>query len=275
MRHMGKSGKTAIGASLAALALLVLAGATLNETVALWFLAASAIAYVACVAEVVIRRRHKTLLASGVGSILFIGFGIAFLRQWGLAFNAAPDALSAPVDSTYPDLYFYLSAAAGAATLLLLLAGTVLPGRGPAPRAGYASRRPAAASRRPVPRKPPARPASRPAASRTSRTSRFGNRGFRTARFGNRGFREARRRSADSRFPDDDGADAGTRGQADLVVVGCKSVSESAGETRRERSTGPALCQGSHPALIAAGGSGCRQRIGRDATGGWAGVPAS
>lgn len=168
MRHMGKSGKTAIGASLAALALLVLAGATLNETEALWFLAASAIAYVACVAEVVIRRRHKTLLASGVGSILFIGFGIAFLRQWGLAFNAAPDALSAPVDSTYPDLYFYLSAAAGAATLLLLLAGTVLPGRGPAPRAGYASRRPAAASRRPVPRKPPARPASRPAASRTS-----------------------------------------------------------------------------------------------------------
>ncbi len=38
MRHMGKSGRTAIGASLAALALLVLTGATLNETVGLWFL---------------------------------------------------------------------------------------------------------------------------------------------------------------------------------------------------------------------------------------------
>ncbi|MET3811506.1 hypothetical protein [Arthrobacter sp. UYEF3] len=158
---MGKSGKTAIGAFLAALALLVLAGTTLHETVALWFLAASAVAYVACVAEVVIRRRHKTLLASGVGSILFIAFGIAFLRQWGLAFNAAPDALSAPVDAEYPDLYFYLCAAAGAATLLLLLAGTVLPGRGPARRTGFAARRPAT-------RKPAARPAPRPSTSRTT-----------------------------------------------------------------------------------------------------------
>src|SRR6476661_6087012 len=157
MRHMGKSGRTAIGASLAALALLVLTGATLNETVGLWFLAACALAYVACVAEVVIRRRHKTLLASGVGSILFIAFGIAFLRQWGLAFNPDPNALSTNVDSDHPDLYFYLSAAAGAATLLLLLAGTVLPGRGPARRSGYPSRRPA-----------PRRPAARPSAPRTS-----------------------------------------------------------------------------------------------------------
>lgn len=155
MRHMGKSGRTAIGASLAALALLVLTGATLNETVGLWFLAACALAYVACVAEVVIRRRHKTLLASGVGSILFIAFGIAFLRQWGLAFNPDPEALSTRVDAEHPDLYFYLSAAAGAATLLLLLAGTVLPGRGP--------------SRRPAPRRPAARPSvPRASAPRTA-----------------------------------------------------------------------------------------------------------
>src|SRR6476661_7481605 len=147
MRHMGKSGRTAIGASLAALALLVLTGATLNETVGLWFLAACALAYVACVAEVVIRRRHKTLLASGAGSILFIAFGIAFLRQWGLAFNPDPEALSTRVDAEHPDLYFYLSAAAG----------TVLPGRGPARRSGYPSRRPA-----------PRRPAARPSAPRTS-----------------------------------------------------------------------------------------------------------
>jgi hypothetical protein len=146
MRHMGNSGKIAIGAFLAALALLVLTGVTLHETVALWFLAASVAAYVACVSEVVIRRRHKTLLASGIGSILFIAFGIAFLRQWGLAFNSDPDAMSTPVDSEHPDLYFYLAAAAGAGTLLLLFAGTVLPGRGkrtvPAPR-----RRPAPAAR--------------------------------------------------------------------------------------------------------------------------------
>ena len=129
MRHMGTSGKIAIGAFLAALALLVLTGITLHETVFVWFLGASAAAYVACVAEVVIRRRHKTLVASGAGSILFIAFGIAFLRQWGLAFNPDPDALSTRVDSAHPDLYFYLAGAAGAVTLLLLFAGTALPGR--------------------------------------------------------------------------------------------------------------------------------------------------
>jgi len=162
MRHMGKSGKTAIWASLAALALLVLAGVTLHETVGLWFLAACAVAYVAAAAEVLVRRRYKTLLASGVGSILFIAFGIAFLRQWGLAFNPDPNALSTNVDTDHPDLYFYLSAAAGALTLILLLAGTVLPGRRPALRSGYPSRRPASASGGPANRRPAARPAARP-----------------------------------------------------------------------------------------------------------------
>jgi hypothetical protein len=163
MGHMGNNGKIAIGAFLAALALLTLAGITLHETVFLWFLAASAVAYVACVSEVVIRRRHRTLAASGIGSILFIAFGIAFLRQWGLAFNDDPDAMSTPVDSAYPDLYFYLAAASGTATLLLLVAGTVLPGRRPAPRTHYASRRPASESRGTAPRRPAARPAPRPA----------------------------------------------------------------------------------------------------------------
>ncbi|MDQ0822775.1 hypothetical protein QFZ79_000515 [Arthrobacter sp. V4I6] len=146
MRHMGNSGRMAIGAFLAAVALLVLTGATLHEAVLMWFLAASAAAYVACVAEVVIRRRHKTLAASGIGSILFLAFGIAFLRQWGLAFNPDPGAMSAPVNMSHPDLYFYLAAGSGAATLLLLFAGTVLPGRRGRARA-YASRRPASAPR--------------------------------------------------------------------------------------------------------------------------------
>ena len=172
MGHMGNSGKFAIGAFLAALALLALTGITLHETVFLWFLAASAAAYVACVSEVVIRRRHRTLAASGIGSILFIAFGISFLRQWGLAFNADPDAMSARVDSDHPDLYFYLAAACGAATLLLLVAGTVLPGRGRRPRAvgRVPRRRPASAVRGPAPkaaaRRAPTRtaaPALRPA----------------------------------------------------------------------------------------------------------------
>ena len=162
MRHMGISGKIAIGAFFAALALLALTGITLHETVGLWFLAASVAAYVACVAEVVIRRRHRTLVASGIGSILVIAFGIAFLRQWGLAFNADPDAMSARVDSDRPDLYFYLAAASGAATLLLLFAGTVLPGRGPRGAASAPRRRPASTARGAAPR----RPATRSSASR-------------------------------------------------------------------------------------------------------------
>jgi len=152
MGHMGNNGKIAIGAFLAALALLALTGITLHETVFLWFLAASAAAYVACVSEVVIRRRHRTLAASGIGSILFIAFGIAFLRQWGLAFNDDPDAMSTPVDSAYPDLYFYLAAASGAATLLLLVAGTVLPGRGWRAAGSAPRRRPASGAGRPAPR---------------------------------------------------------------------------------------------------------------------------
>jgi hypothetical protein len=166
MRHMGNSGRIAIGAMLAALALLVLTGITLHETVFMWFLAVCAAAYVACVAELLIRRRHKTLAATGLGSILFIAFGIAFLRQWGLAFNPDPEALSAPVDSAHPDLYFYLAAVSGAATLLLLFAGTVLPGRGNGQRSGYASRR--RQGSRPAARGPARRPASSPGSSRGS-----------------------------------------------------------------------------------------------------------
>ena len=110
MRHMGNSGKIAIAAFLAAVALLVLTVVTLHEAVLMWFLAASATAYIACVAEVIVRRRHKTLVASGVGTILCVAFGIAFMRQWGLAFNPDPAALTAPVTTNHPDLYFYLAA---------------------------------------------------------------------------------------------------------------------------------------------------------------------
>ncbi|WP_427004776.1 hypothetical protein [Pseudarthrobacter sp. H2] len=163
---MGNSGRIAIGAMLAALALLVLTGITLHETVFVWFLAVCAAAYVACVAELLIRRRHKTLAAAGLGSILFIAFGIAFLRQWGLAFNPDPDALSTRVDADHPDLYFYLAAVSGAATLLLLFAGTVLPGRGKGQRSGYASRR--RPGSRPAARGPARRPASGPGSSRAS-----------------------------------------------------------------------------------------------------------
>ena len=78
MRHMGNSGKIAIGAVLAALALLVLTGITLRERRAGRVPGALAAAYGPawprwCPAPA------QTLAASGVGSILFIAFGIAFL----------------------------------------------------------------------------------------------------------------------------------------------------------------------------------------------------
>ncbi len=179
MRHMGTSGKIAIAGFLAALALLVLTAVTLHETVLLWFAGAAAVTYVACVSELAVRRRHRTLAASGVGSILFIAFGIAFLRQWGLAFTSDPEALSSPVNAAHPDLYFFLAAGAGAATLLLLFAGTVIPGRG----SGPGMRRPARRrpqqrgqqQRSPQQRRPqqrraqaPGRVAARPATNRTA-----------------------------------------------------------------------------------------------------------
>ncbi len=185
MRHMGISGKTAIGAILAALALLVLTGITLNETVLLWFVAAAGVAYVTCAAEIIRRGRNRTLAASGLGSILFIAFGIAYLRQWGLAFTSDPEALSRPVNSAYPDLYFFLAAGFGALTLLLLFAGAVLPGRRQGARSpGNAPRRrrattptatargtakassPRTAGRPAAPRSASAAPAKRPAAPR-------------------------------------------------------------------------------------------------------------
>lgn len=168
MRHMGNSGKIALGAFPAALALLVLTGLTLHEAVFACFVAASATAYVACVAEVIRRRRHLTLAASGLGSTLFLAFGIAFLRQWGLAFNPDPAAMSAPVNAAHPDLYFYLAAASGTATLLLLFAGTVLPGRRRKAGAGRRPGTPRSAVRPAIRATAPRRPAGTPRAPVTS-----------------------------------------------------------------------------------------------------------
>ena len=59
--------------------------------------------------EVVARGRNVALLAGGVGTSLFIGFAIAFLRMWGLAFTAEPDPLGAAVTTQDSDIYFYLA----------------------------------------------------------------------------------------------------------------------------------------------------------------------
>jgi hypothetical protein len=129
MRHMGNSGKTAIGAFAAAAGLLVLTAVTLEEAALAAFLGALAVGYVASVAEAFARHRYLALLAGGAGTSLFIGCSIAFLRMWGLAFNQSPAALGQAVTTRDSDIYFYLAAASGCLTLLVLFAAAVWPSR--------------------------------------------------------------------------------------------------------------------------------------------------
>jgi hypothetical protein len=129
MRHMGNSGKTAIGAFAAAAGLLVLTAVTLEEAALVAFLGALAVGYVASVAEAFARHRYLALLAGGAGTSLFIGCSIAFLRMWGLAFNQSPAALGRAVTTRDSDIYFYLAAASGCLTLLVLFCAAVWPSR--------------------------------------------------------------------------------------------------------------------------------------------------
>jgi hypothetical protein len=165
MGHMGNSGKTAIGAFAAAAGLLVLTAYTLEEAALFAFLGAVAVGYVASVAEAFARRRYLALLAGGAGTSLFIGCSIAFLRMWGLAFNQSPAALGQAVTTRDSDIYFYLAAASGCLTLLVLFCAAVWPSRrrrqAERPRSTRAARptvtarpRPAAGQTRPAQQQP-------------------------------------------------------------------------------------------------------------------------
>jgi hypothetical protein len=81
------------------------------------------------VAEAFARNRYLALLAGGAGTSLFIGCSIAFLRMWGLAFNQSPAALGQAVTTRDSDIYFYLAAASGSLTLLVLFCAAVWPSR--------------------------------------------------------------------------------------------------------------------------------------------------
>jgi len=161
MRHMGNSGRLAIVAVFAAAGLLVLTAITLEEAVLFTFLGAVAVGYLACVIQVVARGRNLALLAGGLGTSLFIGFSIAFLRMWGLAFTAEPDALGPAVTTQDSDIYFYLAAVSGAGTLLVLFAGAVWP----------AGKRIRSGSRDQAGRRKPAGSAGRPAVRQASRAA--------------------------------------------------------------------------------------------------------
>lgn len=129
MRHMGISGKFALIAAVAALGMLVLTAITLEEAVAVTFLGLVAVAYVAAVAEVVVRRRHFALLATGVGSSLAIAFSLAFLSTWELAFADESTIIGTPLPTDDPDNYFFWAAASAVATVLVLFMGAFWPSR--------------------------------------------------------------------------------------------------------------------------------------------------
>ncbi|MFJ4209068.1 hypothetical protein ACIPY2_11475 [Paenarthrobacter sp. NPDC089675] len=160
---MGNSGKLAVVSAFVSLGLLVLAAVVLEEMVLYLFLGAVLVCYLASLIQVFNRRRYLVVLLAAAGTTMFIGFGIAFLRMWGLAFNQDPAALGSAVSSKDSDIYFYLAAVAGVGTLAVLFLGAVLP--------AFGSRLAPATAGRPVAKRPAAakRPtAARPAAVRTA-----------------------------------------------------------------------------------------------------------
>lgn len=159
MRHMGNSGKLAVIAAFVSLGLLVLAAVVLEELVLYLFLGAVLVCYLACIVQLFNRRRYLVVLLGAVGTSLFIGFSIAFLRMWGLAFNQDANAMGSAVSTEDSDIYFYLAAVAGAGTLAVMFLGAVVPSFGS--RTAAPAKRPASGAKRsPAPRKPAARPAA-------------------------------------------------------------------------------------------------------------------
>ncbi len=166
MRHMGNSGKFAVICGIVAAGLLVLTGMTLAEPVFLAFLGVLALAYVAAVAELLVRRRHLALLATGAGTSITIACSLAFLSTWELAFDGESSFIGTPLPTNDPDNYFMVAAAAAAGTLAVLFLGAAWPSRrrtgsGSRPATG---RKPATAGR-PAGRLT-AQPAQRPGAQR-------------------------------------------------------------------------------------------------------------
>ncbi|MFF2842058.1 hypothetical protein [Paenarthrobacter sp. NPDC057981] len=184
---MGNSGKLAVVSAFVALALLVLAAVVLEELVLYLFLGSVLLCYLASLVQLFNRRRYFVILLGAVGTSLFIGCSIAFLRMWGIAFTQDANALGgsvsagSAVSTKDSDIYFYLAAAAGVCTLGVMFLGAVVPSFGlraaaPVKRAAPAAKRapgqrnPAqrpGGQRRPAAQQRPAqaqRPVKRPAA---------------------------------------------------------------------------------------------------------------
>ncbi|WP_260842442.1 hypothetical protein [Paenarthrobacter nicotinovorans] len=170
---MGNSGKLAVVSAFVALALLVLAAVVLEELVLYLFLGSVLLCYLASLVQLFNRRRYFVILLGAVGTSLFIGCSIAFLRMWGIAFTQDANALGgsvsagSAVSTKDSDIYFYLAAAAGVCTLGVMFLGAVVPSFGS--RAAAPVKRAAPSPKRaPAQRKPAQRPSGqqRPAQQR-------------------------------------------------------------------------------------------------------------
>lgn len=125
---MGKSGKFAVIAGVVAAGLLVLTGMTLAEPVFVAFLGVLVLACLACMLEILNRGRRLALLVAGAGTSLTIGFSLAFLSTWELAFGGESSFVGTPLPTNDPDNYFFGAAAAALATLFVLFLGAAWPG---------------------------------------------------------------------------------------------------------------------------------------------------
>ncbi|AUZ33581.1 hypothetical protein C3B78_03220 [Arthrobacter sp. PGP41] len=124
---MGKSGKFAVISGIVAAGLLVLTGMTLAEPVFIAFLGVLALACLACITEILNRGRRLALLVAGGGASLTIGFSLAFISTWELAFAGESSFVGTPLPTDDPDNYFFGAAAAAVVTLLVLFLGAAWP----------------------------------------------------------------------------------------------------------------------------------------------------
>lgn len=124
---MGKSGKFAVISGVVAAGLLVLTGMTLAEPVFIAFLGVLALACLACITEILNRGRRLALLVAGAGTSLTIGFSLAFVSTWELAFAGQSSFVGTPLPTDDPDNYFFGAATAAVVTLLVLFLGAAWP----------------------------------------------------------------------------------------------------------------------------------------------------
>ncbi|MFD5278621.1 hypothetical protein ACFWIX_13800 [Pseudarthrobacter sp. NPDC058362] len=138
---MGNSGKFAVITGIVAAGLLVLTGMTLAMPVFVAFAGVLGLAYLACILELILRRRHVMLVLGGLFTSLAIAGSLAFLGTWELSFEGQSSLIGTPLPTDDPDTYFVLAAGSLVAAIAVLFTGAIWPGRAPA---GKTQRKPQA-----------------------------------------------------------------------------------------------------------------------------------